>query len=83
MVQACEASAAEMAQLAGAGFTRFVSVAGGAVAAVDAIARYESRDGTVSVVSSADVYEFDDDGLLTTIASYAVELDGVADGDRP
>jgi hypothetical protein len=27
------------------------------------------------VVSSADIYEFDADGLVTTITSYAVELD--------
>jgi hypothetical protein len=30
---------------------------------------------SVSVVSSADIYEFDGDGLVTTITSYAVELD--------
>lgn len=81
VVEACEASAAHMAQLAGTGFTRFVSVAQERVAAVDAVGRYEARDGTVSVVSSADVYEFDDAGLVTTITSYAVELSDPADDD--
>ena len=74
VVAACEASTAEMARLASRSFTRFVSVADGRVAAVDAVGRYVSQDGTVSVVSSADVYEFDDAGLVTTITSYAVEL---------
>ena len=35
----------------------------------------EEPDGSVSVVSSADVYEFDGEGQVTTITSYAVELD--------
>jgi hypothetical protein len=34
-----------------------------------------SSDGSVSVVSSADIYEFDDEGLIAVITSYAVELD--------
>lgn len=33
-------------------------------------------DGSVSIVSSADIYEFDADSLLTKITSYAVELNG-------
>ena len=75
VVEACNSSAAEMAQLATAEFGRFVSVASDRVAAVDAVGRYVSQDGSVSVVSSADIYEFDGDGLVTTITSYAVELD--------
>lgn len=75
VVSACESSAADMAQLASAGFTRFVSVADDRVAAVDVVGWYVSTDGSVSVVSSADIYEFDGEGLLTTITSYAVELD--------
>ena len=71
---ACEASAAEMAGLRSATFTRFVSVADHRVAAVDASGRYTGPDGSVSVVSSADVYEFDGDGLLGRITSYAVDL---------
>lgn len=50
-------------------------VADDRVAAVDAIGRYVSPDGTTSVVSSADVHELDAQGLVTTITSYAVELD--------
>jgi hypothetical protein len=65
----------EMAQLTSAEFTRFVSVASDRVASVDAVARYASADGGVSVVSSADIYEFDDNGQVASITSYAVELD--------
>jgi ketosteroid isomerase-like protein len=75
VVAACESSAAEMAQLASAEFSRFVSVSGDGVAAVDAVGRYTAPDGSVSVVSSADIYEFDGDGLVTRVTSYAVELD--------
>jgi gamma-glutamylcyclotransferase (GGCT)/AIG2-like uncharacterized protein YtfP len=64
-----------MAQLASSEFSRFVSVASDRVAAVDAVGRYVSSDGSVSVVSSADIYEFDEQGLVATITSYAVELD--------
>jgi len=75
VVAACNASLVEMAQLTRAEFSRFVSVADDRVAAVDAVGRYVSPDGSVSVVSSADIYELDGDGLVTTITSYAVELD--------
>ncbi len=74
VVAACDASAAEMAQLARVEFSRFVSVGSDQVAAVDAVGRYLAPDGSVSVVSSADIYEFDVDGVVTTITSYAVEL---------
>jgi SnoaL-like domain len=74
VLAACESAAAAFRQLAGTDVLRFVSVADDRLAAVDAIVRYESPDGSVSVVSSADVYEFDADGLLTTVTSYAVEL---------
>ena len=75
VVAACEASAAELADLRAVELTRFVSVADERRAAVDVIARYVSHDDTVSLVSSADVYEFDDAGRVATITSYAVELD--------
>jgi hypothetical protein len=75
VVASCDASAAEMAQLASAEFSRFVSVADDRAAAIDVVGRYVSPDGSVSVVSSADIYEFDDDARVTTITSYAVELD--------
>ncbi len=75
VVSACSSAADEMAQLASSQFSRFVSVAGDRVAAVDAVGRYVSSDGGVSVVSSADIYEFDEQGLVATITSYAVELD--------
>ena len=74
VIAACNSSAAEMAELTSLELTRFVSVADDSVAAIDAVGRYESADGSISVVSSADVYEFDGDGQLATITSYAVEL---------
>lgn len=83
VVAACDSSLAEMAQLASAEFTRFVCVAGDRTAAVDAVGRYASPDGSVSVVSSADIYEFDGDGKVTTITSYAVELEPETLNDPP
>lgn len=74
VVAACESSLAGMSELASTDFSRFVAVGDDRVAAVDAIGRYVSQDGDTSVVSSADVYEFDADGLVVTITSYAVEL---------
>jgi hypothetical protein len=74
VVAACDASLAGMAQLADTEVARFVCVADDRMAAVDAIGRYTSPDGSISVVSSADIYEFDEDGMVTTITSYAVEL---------
>ena len=51
VVSACSSAADEMAQLASSEFSRFVSVAGDRVAAVDdAVGRYVSSDGDVSVV---------------------------------
>ena len=74
VMAACESSTVEMAKLASVEFSHFESVAGDRLAVVGAEARYEEPDGSVSVVSSADVYEFDVDGQVTTITSYAVEL---------
>jgi hypothetical protein len=45
VIQTCEASAAEMAQLDSADFTRFIVLAEDRMAAVDAICRYVSADG--------------------------------------
>lgn len=75
VIAACEAAASEFRQLAGTDVLRFVCVAEDRLAAVDAVVRYRSPDGSASTVSSADIYEFDADGSLTTITSYAVELD--------
>jgi ketosteroid isomerase-like protein len=78
VVDACESTLAELATTTTV-FSRFVVVADadGKSAAVDVVARYVDPDGTTSVVSSCDVYEFSD-GLVTTITSYAVELDAAA-----
>jgi limonene-1,2-epoxide hydrolase len=72
VVKACEDTAAELAAVK-TEFTRFLSVAGTDAVAVDAIARYHEAGGTVSMVSSCDIYEFED-SKITTITSYAVEL---------
>ena len=72
VVDACEETLAELSA-GSAEFLRFLVVAEGDRVAVDAVARYVDADGT-SVVSSCDVYEFSD-GLLTTVTSYAVELE--------
>lgn len=47
-------------------------VVGGSTVVVDAVTRYEGDDP--ATVSSCDIYEFDDDGLVTQITSYNVEL---------
>ena len=73
VVDACEATLAELATTT-TEFLRFVVIADGDAAAVDAVGRYVDAEGDVSVVSSCDVYEFTD-GVLTTITSYTVELD--------
>ena len=54
-------------------FTRFLTIAQDQAVAVDSIGRYVAADGTTSVVSSCDVYEFDA-GLVVAITSYTVEL---------
>jgi SnoaL-like protein len=72
IVETCRAAAAEF-ETTSTEFTRFVTVAGTDAVAVDAIARYTDSDGSVSIVSSCDIYEFAGD-LLTMITSYAVEL---------
>ena len=76
VVAACETSASEMAQLASTEFSRFISVGDERVAAVDAIGHYVGTDDSTSVVSSCDLYEFDPEGRVTVITSYAVELEG-------
>ena len=73
VVDACEETLAELSG-GTAEFLRFVVVAEDDRAAVDAVARYTDAGGVVSVVSSCDFYEFRG-GTLTTITSYAVELE--------
>jgi limonene-1,2-epoxide hydrolase len=79
VVDACEATLAELGTTT-VEFARFGVVADDATAAVDVVGRYVDADGGVSVVSSCDVYEFTG-GLLTTLTSYAVELDPAAAAD--
>jgi hypothetical protein len=79
MASSCHAVAVGRSDVAG-GFgqghrVHGESVAGDRLAVVGAQALYEEPGGSVSVVSSADVLEFDGAGQVTTITSYAVELD--------
>ncbi len=78
VIDACQATLAELATTT-VEFSRFLVVADGDAAAVDVVGRYVDADGTTSVVSSCDVYEFRD-GMVTAITSYAVELDPPAPG---
>jgi ketosteroid isomerase-like protein len=78
VVRACTGTATHLATTT-TEFLRFVVVEDrGATAdqrvVVDAVARYRDADGTTSLVSSCDIYEFAD-GRLVGITSYGVELD--------
>lgn len=80
VVDTCEATLAELATTTTTiEFSRFVVVADDNAAAVDVVGQYVDADGTTSVVSSCDVYEFRD-GMVTAITSYAVELDPATQG---
>lgn len=83
VVEACRSSAAEMAALAGHDLVRLVSVSDGSVAAVDAVSRYVDPDGGETFVSSADVYELDEEGRVVLITSYAAEVGGVDPASAP
>lgn len=72
VVQACRSSAAEMAQVETT-WVRFVAAGASDSVAIDAIGRYDGPDG-VFVVSSYDIFELDD-GKVTKITSYAVDVD--------
>jgi ketosteroid isomerase-like protein len=80
VVDVCEATLAELSS-GTAQFLRFLVIADGDRVAVDAVGRYVDAEGGVSVVSSCDIYEFRD-GALTSITSYAVELDPTRETTR-
>ena len=73
VVDACEQTLAALAST-DVVFTRFLPVADGDAAAVDAVAHYTDPGGGTSVVSSCDVYEIRA-GVLVAITSYDVELE--------
>jgi len=77
VVRTCEETLTELADTT-TEFSRFLTIAGAEAVAVDAVGRYTAADGTTSVVSSCDLYEFDDD-LISVITSYTVELPATAD----
>ncbi|WNG85784.1 nuclear transport factor 2 family protein [Mycobacterium sp. ITM-2016-00317] len=62
-------------------FDRRVVAGGGDVVAVDTVVRYVRPDGVTAVASCA-FYEFDGDEV-TTITSYAVEVDPEDPGAQP
>ena len=59
-------------------FSRFLTIADADAVAVDVVASYTSADGSVTVVSSCDLYEFTQ-GVVTTITSYTAEVEATAD----
>lgn len=71
VIAACEQTLTELTDVT-TEFTRFVVAADDDTAAVDATGRYTGPDGTKSVVSSCDIFEFHE-GLVVRITSYAVE----------
>ncbi|HEY5848775.1 MAG TPA: nuclear transport factor 2 family protein [Microlunatus sp.] len=73
VVDACEQTLAGLESTTNE-FTRFLTIAHDQAVAVDSIGRYVAADGTTSVVSSCDVYEFDA-GRVVAITSYTVEID--------
>lgn len=73
VISACNSTLAELADTT-TEFTRFRTVAGTDAVVVDVIARY-STDGSVAVVASCDIYQFNG-GMVQTITSYTVELPG-------
>ena len=86
VVRACTGTATQLAT-ATTEFLRFVTVEGAGVGAdqrvvaVDAVARYRDPDGTTSIVSSCDIYEFVD-GRVAGITSYAVDRDPDSTGEQ-
>ncbi|MEV5961493.1 nuclear transport factor 2 family protein [Kribbella sp. NPDC051952] len=72
IIAACR-STAEMLSGTSTEFTRFLVVAGTDAVAIDVIAHYDGAGDDKSVVSSCDIYEFNDD-LIVAITSYAAEI---------
>lgn len=72
VIAACTATAAALAT-AEVAFTRFRTIAAGGTVVIESQANYVDEDGT-STVASCDIYDFKSD-RLTTITSYAVEVD--------
>jgi ketosteroid isomerase-like protein len=62
-------------------FDRCVTVGDRDTVAVDTVVRYVRPDGVTAVASCA-IYEFDDE-TITTITSYAVEIDPDDPGAQP
>lgn len=71
--KAIERTAADLAAVT-TEFQRFRTVVGEESVVVDSLARYADAGGDVSIVASCDIYDFADDGRITEIVSYTVEL---------
>jgi ketosteroid isomerase-like protein len=71
VISVCEQTLTELTNVT-TEFTRLVVAADDDTAAVDATCRYTGPDGTTSVVSSCDIFEFHE-GQVVRITSYAVE----------
>ena len=72
VTEACEETATALAGTH-TDFSRFLVISGDHGVAVDAVADYTAADGSVSRVSSCDLYVFTD-GQISEITSYTVEL---------
>ena len=79
VVDACGQTLAGLAAVT-TEFSRFLVIAGDRGVAVDVVADYTGADGSVSRVSSCDLYLFSD-GLISEITSYTVELAVEPEGD--
>ena len=73
IVAACEETLTEL-EGGTSEFERFVVIVDGWRAAVDVVARYRDAAGDLTVVSSCDLYEFED-GEISRITSYNFEID--------
>lgn len=71
--KALDRTAADLASVT-TEFQRFRSVVGEESVVVDSLARYTDGEGDVSIVAACDIFDFADDGRITEIVSYTVEL---------
>lgn len=72
VVEACEATARELVDVS-TRFTKFKTIADADSVVIDSLSEYEDTDGSMTVVASCDIYDFDHNELVE-ITSYTVEV---------
>lgn len=72
VVEACEATAQQLVDV-NARFLKFKTIADANAVVVDSLSEYEDTDGSVTVVASCDIYDFDHHEVIE-ITSYTVEV---------